>query len=309
MKNNKLFDDKRIVVALILSLGSILMIFGVIFYALMFLSIVNKSAEMIQIVNDTNQTISIRPIYWQKVSESITRDCPLDSCDKKIEPGQSVTLSAQEAILAYIELQVANGGAKYFCLPDSFVSDAQYAWSTFKEIIPDNTTPESIYLKCKGTDSIIFDKDTDNNPVPTKTTNTSVINLEKTYTWNANTVCVAEPIQTDIGRAVYPIYPKYADLDFLGQIFTASDCGMDRVNEVFGVEDGEYTLGSYIWLKDKPSKDLVNTFIDIGYKCDEEKPDEDCLEWELLEAVSVDELMRLEPFYNSIKQDDCRYCG
>jgi hypothetical protein len=122
-------------------------------------------------------------------------------------------------------------------------------------------------------------------------------------------VCINEPTYLDNGREQYPIDPAYNDLDFLGQLFTAHNCGADRVNEIFGVTDGEFTLGSTIWLLSKPSQDLINTFEEIGYKCAEDVEDEECLKWELLDTIDVGELLKLEPFHKSLIQDDCRNCG
>lgn len=122
--------------------------------------------------------------------------------------------------------------------------------------------------------------------------------------------CLDEPVVLDNGREQYPIDPKYGDLKFLGQLFTAYNCEPNRSNELFGVTDGEYTLGSKIWLKEKPGQELIDVLKDIGYSCATDASEADCLEWELLDdSVSVDELMKLEQFYKEIKQDDCRYCG
>lgn len=122
--------------------------------------------------------------------------------------------------------------------------------------------------------------------------------------------CLDEPVIYDNGYVHYPVDPKYGDLDFLGELFTAYNCEPNRSNELFGVTDGKYTLGSKIWLKEKPSQKLIDVLKNIGYSCVADVSDADCLEWELLDdSVSVDELMKLEQFYKDFKQDDCRYCG
>ncbi len=121
--------------------------------------------------------------------------------------------------------------------------------------------------------------------------------------------CLDEPITIANGTQRHPIDPKYEDIEFLGQLFTAKNCELNRVNELWAVSDGIYGLGSYIWLKDNPSHELVDVLQDIGYSCATEEVANECKEWELLDRVEVDEMMRLEPFYKAFKQDDCRYCG
>ncbi len=121
--------------------------------------------------------------------------------------------------------------------------------------------------------------------------------------------CLDEPIVLENGRERYPIDPKYGNLEFLGQLFTAYNCEPNRSDELFGVTDGDYTSGSYLWLKDNPDQELISVLQDIGYKCATEDADDECMEWELLDVVSVEKMMRLEPFYEEFKQDDCRHCG
>lgn len=122
-------------------------------------------------------------------------------------------------------------------------------------------------------------------------------------------LCNAKPIQLAIGRDEFPIDKKYSNLNFLGQIFTAYDCGGGRINKIFGVNDGVYTLGSTVWLKDNPDKNLINTFKSIGFSCVEKDIPSECKKWRLDGNVKIDDLIKLEPYYNYFKSDDCIHCG
>lgn len=122
-------------------------------------------------------------------------------------------------------------------------------------------------------------------------------------------LCTAEPTPTDIGRDIYPIDSKYSNLSFLGQLFTAYDCGSDRVSQLFGVDGNNYTLGSTVWLKDYPSQSLIDTFGSVGFSCHESNSDAYCKEWQLWETVTVDDMMKLEPYYQNFETDDCTNCG
>jgi len=127
--------------------------------------------------------------------------------------------------------------------------------------------------------------------------------------YSTSALCTDAPTGTDIGRDVYPIDPKYDGLGFLGQLFTAYNCGPTRVSKIFGVDGNNYTLGSAIWLKNNPSQSLINTFKSVGFECDEEASDVSCKKWELWDTVKVDDLMRLEPYHENFEADDCRNCG
>jgi len=123
--------------------------------------------------------------------------------------------------------------------------------------------------------------------------------------YKTSALCTDPPTGTDIGRDVYPVDPKYSNLYFFGQLFTAYGCGSDRVSKIFGVDGDNYTLGSGIWLKSSPSQLLIDTFESIGFISDEG----DTSKWELWDTVKVDDIMKLEPYHKSFKADDCRNCG
>lgn len=122
-----------------------------------------------------------------------------------------------------------------------------------------------------------------------------------------SSLCIAPATATDNGRAVFPIDQKYKSIEFLGQLFTAFNCGSERVSKVFGVKGNDYTLGSSVWLKNTPSDSLTHTFKSIGYKCAD--PETSCKKWELWTTVEINDLMKLEPFHEHFEADDCTNCG
>lgn len=119
-------------------------------------------------------------------------------------------------------------------------------------------------------------------------------------------ICADPPTTTDMGMDMYPVDSKYEHLRFLGQFFTAYNCGIDRVNEIYG---DNYTLGSTLILKSNPSQSLINALNYIGFVCATENYNEDCLNWELWDVVTIYDLMKLEPYYKNLKGDDCLRCG
>ena len=123
--------------------------------------------------------------------------------------------------------------------------------------------------------------------------------------------CSMPPRFTDSGREIYPVNKeKYGNLSFLGSIFTAYDCGPERLNKFYRGEDADYDLGSAVWLNKSPSYSLIFTLQEIGYSCgDKELREKECLKWELFDTVKIRELLKLKPFYTSFEIDDCRKCG
>ena len=125
------------------------------------------------------------------------------------------------------------------------------------------------------------------------------------------TLCTDESVGAGIGSDVYPIDSKYKNIHFLGQLFTAANCGQERLNQIWGVSGENYILGSAIWLIDNPSSSLIDTLKSIGYQCvDKSSNHSSCKMWELEEIVKVNDLLKLEPYYENFRQDDCRRnCG
>lgn len=131
---------------------------------------------------------------------------------------------------------------------------------------------------------------------------------EKNPYYTSSAPCSDPPVFTEIGRYDYPREIKYAHLNFLGQLFTAFNCGPARVSKIFGVEGNVYTLGSVVFLKDIPSQLLLDVFEEVGFICADGEG-ETCQRWELGESVSLDKLIKLEPYSELFSADDCINCG
>lgn len=129
------------------------------------------------------------------------------------------------------------------------------------------------------------------------------------YSFSPDSLCTAEPQKAENGKDIYPIDPKYGSAVFLGQIFTASDCKSESMNKIFGVEGENYIAGSFLVLKNSPSKELIETLKSITYLCKEDSSDENCKRWELSSNVKIEDLLKLQPFYENFDSDDCIRCG
>ncbi len=123
-------------------------------------------------------------------------------------------------------------------------------------------------------------------------------------------LCTDESFGTAIGSDVYPINPKYKNLHFLGQLFTAADCGPERLSQIWGVDGENYTLGPRIILKNNPSKELIDVFKSIGFDCCDKVSDSKCKQWSHDNySIKISELLKLEPYHNDFSSDDCANCG
>lgn len=125
----------------------------------------------------------------------------------------------------------------------------------------------------------------------------------------ASPLCTSKPTMTETGSEEYPIDTRYEGLYFLGQLFTAARCGERRVNDLWGVRDGMYELGSSITLTEPPDEEMTKTLRWIGFTCDEGIGDGVCTRWELINHVPYQNLLYLEPFHGRLAADDCRNCG
>ena len=122
-------------------------------------------------------------------------------------------------------------------------------------------------------------------------------------------LCDDEPFGTGIGGSIYPIDLKYKNIHFLGQLFTAANCGQERLSQIEGVDGNNYTLGSTIILKNSPSQELVDIFKSIGFSCHDKFPDNKCKWWNFDNLIEISELLKLEPHHNNFRSDDCVNCG
>ena len=122
--------------------------------------------------------------------------------------------------------------------------------------------------------------------------------------------CTDDPVGTAIGRDEYPKLVEYAHLDFLGELFTASECGQARIDRIFGVRDGMYTLKPKILLKDGPSNAVVGALDKIGFDCLVVNiATSSCVHWLLDDLVPVSEILTLEPYADEIRSVECTNCG
>jgi len=124
-----------------------------------------------------------------------------------------------------------------------------------------------------------------------------------------STLCTEQPSAIASGRSVYPIAEKYEAIDHLGQIFTAYECGPDRVSKIFGINNGEFTIGSTIWLNEPPATELRDVLDTIGYVCEGGADVASCKKWRVSDPITIENLMLLEPFHENLKADDCVSCG
>lgn len=121
--------------------------------------------------------------------------------------------------------------------------------------------------------------------------------------------CTDPLIPMEIGYGKHPVDPKYGELNWLGQIFTAYDCGSERLDAIFGVDKGIFGIGLHINLKNNPSQQLINIFNALGFDCADNNSAERCKIWEIKKPIKIDDLMKLKPYYDNFQRDDCVECG
>ena len=119
--------------------------------------------------------------------------------------------------------------------------------------------------------------------------------------------CTAQPTILENGRKSYPIDEQYEHLPWLGQLFTADDCGAERVELI--APDGYYARGSKVWAKGAPSVGLREALTSAGYHCDAGVSDELCSVWRIDTPALVSKFLKLKTFSTEIESDDCINCG
>src|SRR3990167_2174642 len=140
--------------------------------------------------------------------------------------------------------------------------------------------------------------------------NTANTNISNINTVTQSNVCKDPARLSDIGGSVYPVSQKYAHTGWIGQVFTADDCGLRRLEEIFGGLDGKYGWGSTLWLKSNPSSGLLRVLMGLGYTCkDQNANSNQCQEWSLAKEIIIRDLLKLKPFVEEMKDDDCVLCG
>lgn len=137
---------------------------------------------------------------------------------------------------------------------------------------------------------------------------------EKSEVQEKTTMIIAscdEEVTTDAsGKTHFPVADAYKGWGYLGELFTADDCG--RVDEIQEVKDGLWQLGARITFDRAPDEMLRNALLDAEFFCASSIGDEDiCKEWHLTDPVPVETLIPLQRYVDDIevKHIDCVYCG
>jgi hypothetical protein len=122
--------------------------------------------------------------------------------------------------------------------------------------------------------------------------------------------CTADGTPTAIGRSIAPKKQEYSHLGFFGELFTASECSSQRMQGLFGVSDGKYTLKPDIAVSPDASEELLELLGDIGFECQQSNSETGkCWHWTLWEIVPVSEILKLKPYASEIESDGCINCG
>jgi len=138
--------------------------------------------------------------------------------------------------------------------------------------------------------------------------------IVSSFTFTNLNYCSDPPEPTAIGRDIYPMnIGKYGDIGFLGELFTADDCGAERVKNIFGVDRQNYKLESDIALKNAPSQPFLEILQEVGFTpgdtCQGKIDTSSCTHWTLLKTVPLKEIMKLKPYADQIKSSGCINCG
>ncbi len=131
------------------------------------------------------------------------------------------------------------------------------------------------------------------------------------FFWSEEYFCTTAPVSTAIGQA-YPINRNKYPSGYLGQLFTAADCSSERMQAVFGVDDGQYRLQPQIVLYDEPSTELLSVLEDIGFVPGAAclaGPASQCRGWSLPQTVPLTEILKLKPYGQLIQSSGCLNCG
>lgn len=101
----------------------------------------------------------------------------------------------------------------------------------------------------------------------------------------------------------------YKQLPTIGQIFTASHCGDDAVEQLSFVQDGQYVGGLTIWLPHVADNELTELFKKGGFVCSGEN-EYTCKKWRLSEdkTVPVETLLEMRQYAPQMALDECLEC-
>ena len=111
---------------------------------------------------------------------------------------------------------------------------------------------------------------------------------------------------------LFPIKSNYINFEYLGQIFTAYECGAARLHQLEWVEGNQFTKNLTItqWQSKKISDEFSTILTKIGFSCVKDKLDDlkICGSWSKKGSVSIDDLLKLKPFLVEISTDSCENC-
>jgi len=117
-------------------------------------------------------------------------------------------------------------------------------------------------------------------------------------------LCTEPARARDIGGYEFPVNPRYQHMPHLGQLFTAYECGEDRLEQV-SESINISNIGSRLVLKEAHYDDyLAGLLNDLGFNASG-----DSKEWTLDEAVDLEDLMELRHYAEQISFGDCVHCG
>ncbi|MBD3248228.1 hypothetical protein GF382_02970 [Candidatus Falkowbacteria bacterium] len=101
---------------------------------------------------------------------------------------------------------------------------------------------------------------------------------------------------------------KYGKENICSELFTADDCGLERLSRIIGVDEtGTYIRGLYLSLKNKPSYGLRTNMQNIGFSASlncTSLNNTSCLDWVLDEELTQQDLKKLKTYYREF--DNCR---
>lgn len=121
-------------------------------------------------------------------------------------------------------------------------------------------------------------------------------------------VCSSMYQYDENGYTKYPVSDNYAHLPYLGQLFTAEECGEERLAKIYGVEDENYTLGINLSTKGAPSKELLALLQKMEFQCPQGVGLQLCTTWILNSPVKLEDILKLRPYHQEISKDSCMEC-
>lgn len=90
-------------------------------------------------------------------------------------------------------------------------------------------------------------------------------------------------------------------------MFTADDCGISRVKDLFG---NDYDSGLKIWVSNNIPESFIYTLKENGFICANDGiSDSLCKKWQVEKSISIVNLLKFKPYYKYILLTDCINCG